>query len=109
MAKLEELTWKEVHDHLRAIASGASDLDREKRERIIAHALVLVMDRVGADGSLRREDVLQKCQCGGTGWITEGDLHSGGRQRTSCPCGGRGWRLTKTGEVIAEVARGGWL
>jgi DnaJ-class molecular chaperone len=110
MTKLEELTWEEIRLHLNDLVEGTSDLDQQKRERLIAHALVLTMQRL--DGpAFRRKDLIERCpDCHGTG--KTGEPPSSGRhmsQRGDCAgCDGRGERLTEAGRAVMEAAKGRW-
>jgi hypothetical protein len=108
MPKLEQLSWSEIRDQLTYIAEDRSALSNEMRERLIARALGIVMERL--QGPLpRREDLIERCRnCDGSGWISEGP--PGGRgfsSRISCPCQGRGAVLTEAGRAVADAARMG--
>jgi hypothetical protein len=69
MPKLHELSWDEIRGHLEAIAEEHSgSVIGEMREKLLARALVLVMDRLTQTPRFSRSDLIERCpDCGGTG------------------------------------------
>jgi hypothetical protein len=110
MPKLHELSWDEIRGHLEAIAEEHSgSVIGEMREKLLARALVLVMDRLTQTPRFSRSDLIERCpDCGGTGRPGQEASESVrrlGYNRACEGCQGKGARLTEAGRAVAEAMR----